>query len=315
MIAVCKLFRVCYVHDISLSNDNDTITAILNDPIERQNRFKWRYRLHWREPERILVTLSNWKGGFWYWLLFVGGVEDQLRKEFQKNQKTAAHREGLTVLQRVKREMEENPDAPRQDSTRWKTNAMEKLAAKHKADYESGTFDDPLGVGIQQSFGIGLGYKFDHMSKLKDGERPSARRLQARAAKSAIRRAQKIYDAQEARDVLDPIDNVEERERKKAELRRAMDAEMAYLASQLSELIPTDLVLENKERQTKIQQFKRYKKISSHEMIVEGDPTSSSLESLFGKTNDSDQTDEEFVEAWMKRQQSIDDEDDSTVLV
>jgi hypothetical protein len=73
-------------------------------------------------------------------------------------------------------------------------------------------------------------------------------------------------------------------------------------------------VLENRERQTKIQQFKRYKKMSSHEMIVEGD-TSSSLESLFGKTNDDeDETDEEFVEAWMKRQQNIDDEDDSTVL-
>jgi hypothetical protein len=36
---------------------------------------------------------------------------------------------------------------------------------------------------------------------------------------------------------------------------------------------------------------------------------------LFGKTNDDeDETDEEFLEAWMKRQQNIDDEDDSTVL-
>jgi hypothetical protein len=314
LIAVCKLVRICYIHDISLSNDNGTISAILNDPIECQNRFKWRYRLEWREPERILVTLSEWKGAFLYWLLFDGGVEDQLRKEFQQNQKSAAYREGLTVLQRVQKEVEENPDAPRQDSTQWKTNAMEKIAAKHKADYESGKFEDPLGVAIQQSFGIGLGYKFDHMSKLKDGERPSARRIQARAAKSAIRRAQKIYDAQAARDALESIDNVEERELKKAELRRAVEAEIAYLASQLSELIPTDLVLENRERQTKIQQFKRYKKMSSHEMIVEGD-TSSSLESLFGKTNDDeDETDEEFVEAWMKRQQNIDDEDDSTVL-
>lgn len=240
-----------------------------------------------------------------------------MRKEFQRNQKTAAHREGLTVLQRVEKKLKANPDAPRRDSTRWKTNAMEKTAAKHKADYESGgAFEDSLGVGIQQAFGIGLGYQFDHMSKLKDGERPSARRLQARAAKSAIRRAQQIYDAQAARDELDSIDNVEERELKKAELRRAMEAEMAYLASQLSELIPTGLLLENKDRQTKIQPFKRYKKMSSHEIIVEGD-ASSSLESLFGKTNDDeDQTDEEFVEAWMKRlQSSIDDEDDSTVLV
>lgn len=316
LVAFRKLFRVSYTHDISLANDYNTINAILNDPVECQERFKWRYRLEWREPERIMETISRWKGGFSYWLLFQGGVEDQLRKEFQATQKSAAHREGLTVLQRVKQEMKDNPDAPRLDSTKWKENAMKNLAEKHEADYKSGKFEDPLGVGVQQTFGIGLGYNFDHVSKLKKGQRPSSRRLQARAAKSAIRRVQSIYDAQKVRKELDSIENENDRSLKKAELRRASDAEIAYLASQLSELIPADLILENKDRQTKIQQFKRvYKKSSSHEIIVENtDTLSSSIQSLFNKTNDDEQSDEEFVEAWLKRQQER-DEDDSTVLV
>lgn len=317
MIAVCKLFRINYTHNISLANDYDTINAYLNDPLERQERFKWRYRLEWREPERILETISQWKGGFSYWLLFEGSVEDQLRKEFQESQQRTAYREGLTVLQRVEKDMKDNPDRPRPDSTKWKQQAMEKLAAQHEKDYKSGSFEDPLGVAVQQTYGIGLGYQFDHMSDLKVGAKPSARRLQARAAKSAVKRAQAIYDAKAAQAELDAIDNVEERELKKAELRRATDAEIAYIASQLAGLIPTDLVLQNKDRQTKIEQFRRsYKPSSPHEIIVDSysDP-SSSIQSLFGKRNETEQSDEEFVEAWLKRQQEEEDQDDSTILV
>jgi hypothetical protein len=132
---------VSYTHDLSLAHDYDTISMILSDPTERQKRFKWRYRLEWREPERILHTLSKWKGGFSYWLLFQGGVEDQLRKEFQAFQKGAAHRQGLTVLQRCEQEMREKPDAPRPNSRLWKQNAMKKLAAKHEKSYKSGAFE------------------------------------------------------------------------------------------------------------------------------------------------------------------------------
>lgn len=214
------------------------MTHYLNDPVERQKRFKWRYRLEWREPERIMETLSKWKGGFSYWLLFEGGVEDQLRKEFRAKQKNAAYRQGLTVLQRVEQEMKENPDAPKPDRTKWKEQAMEKEALKHEADYKSGTYEDPLGVAVQQTFGIGLGYQFDHTSDLKDGERPSARRLQARAAKSAIKRAQEIFDAQAVEEELDSLSNTEERDLKK-ESRRATEAELSYIASALADLIST----------------------------------------------------------------------------
>lgn len=168
---------------------------------------------------------------------------------------------------------------------------------------------------MQQTFGIGLGYEFDHMTELKDGEPPSARRLQARAAKSAIKRAQEIYDAAAAQKELDSIKDPKERSRKQAAMRRAAEAEMAYIASTLSELIPTGLRLDRK-RQTKIQQFvkRHYKPSSSHEIIVDSPiDESSSLNSLLGRPDDTE-TDEEFVEAWLKRQQE-DDGDDLTVLV
>jgi hypothetical protein len=171
---------------------------------------------------------------------------------------------------------------------------------------------------VQQTFGIGLGYQFDHWTELKDGERPSARRLQARAGKSAVKRAQEIYDAAAAQKELDSVEDPKERSRKQAAMRRATEVEMAYIASTLSNLIPTDLGLDTK-RPTKIQQFAKkrdYKRSSSHEMIIEENPTadSSSLNSLLGQPDDNE-TDEEFVEAWLKRQQGEDDDDVSTALV
>ena len=168
---------------------------------------------------------------------------------------------------------------------------------------------------MQQTFGIGLGYEFDHMTELKAEEHPSARRLQARAAKSAIKRAQEIYDAAAAQKELDSIQDPRERSRKQAAMRRAAEAEMAYIATALSELIPTDLQFD-RNRQMKIQQLVRrhYKPSSSHEIIVDSPvDESSSLDSLLGRPDDSE-TDEEFVEAWLKRQQQ-DDGEDSTVLV
>ena len=60
---------------------------------------------------------------------------------------------------------------------------------------------DPLGIALQQTFGIGLSLDFDHNSKLNEGERPSIHRLRARAAKSAIRRYNQIPEIFEGADV------------------------------------------------------------------------------------------------------------------
>jgi hypothetical protein len=201
-----------------------------------------------------------------------------------------------------------------------------------------------LGVAVYKSLGIGLGFNFDHMNKLPENEVPTSRRLQARAAKSAVRRVQAIYDAPAAQEILDGIDDPIERDQKAAELRREADQEIQYLAKRLSELIPTDLALDNK-RDTRIQQYdsSSYERTASNEYSQRH--TSRTVQDLIkdsqegaedevdylnpsGKQaddndhhNDDDDgsnRDEEFLDAWLKQsQKGNDDESDdniSTVL-
>ena len=70
-----------------------------------------------------------------------------------------------------------------------------------------------MGVTVQQTFGIRLGFNFDYDMPLEPGERPTLRRLQARAVKSAIRRVKELYDAEEAAVTLDKIEDVSFRTR------------------------------------------------------------------------------------------------------
>merc|ERR1712176_1141043 len=67
----------------------------------------------------------------------------------------------------------------------WKTRAMEFQKQQHKASYKNKTFLDPLGIAVYRAFKVGLGFNFDHLSALSEGDEPSPKRLQARFAKSA----------------------------------------------------------------------------------------------------------------------------------
>jgi hypothetical protein len=142
---------------------------------------------------------------------------------------------------------------------------------------------DPLGVAIHQTFGIGLGFNFDHMSELKESQVPSTRRLQARAAKSAIKRAQDIFDTQAARKTLDEkIQDPVERNKKASQLRKQAEQEIQYLAKRLTELVPTDLSLDSPQDE-KIQQYelRTFSRISRYEyMINTGSSLGNLLESL-----------------------------------
>ena len=49
-----------------------------------------------------------------------------------------------------------------------------------------------LGFAVQQTFGIGLSYDFDHLDAPSGGEEASIHHLRARMAKSAVRRKKEL---------------------------------------------------------------------------------------------------------------------------
>lgn len=152
--------------------------------------------------------------------------------------------------------------------------------------------------------GIGLGFNFDHMSKPKPGERLSTRRLQARAAKSAIRRVQEIYDASRASKELDRIKDPQERQRVAAEMRRKAKEEVEFIARRLSELIPMD-DSPNDTGSTRMEQFadRKLKKVAPNQYMMNSPLEVSSVIDELKQQSISDDKDDEFVEAWLKQQQ------------
>lgn len=201
---------------------------------------------------------------------------------------------------------------------------------------------DPLGIAVQQTFGIGLGFNFDHMSKLPADQEPSTRRLQARAAKSAIRRAQEIFDVELARKELDAIQDPTLRDRRAKELRKKADDEMKHLASRLTELVPTNPCPEL-EAELIIQQYTtdEYTRTSSNQYIMkrplEQSPAIQNLLKNMKNSTDDEvdylnpldsqaliEKDDEFVEEWLRRasqkgekgtDNDDDDDDDDKVLL
>lgn len=107
------------------------------------------------------------------------------------------------------------------------------------------------------------------MSQLKKDEIPSSRRLQARAAKSALKRVQQLYDSETAKGILNSIQDSNERNVKAAELRNNVETEIQNLAQRLTDLVPNDLSLDNRYN-TNIQQYDSsyYERTSSNEYVV-----------------------------------------------
>jgi hypothetical protein len=150
------------------------------------------------------------------------------------------------------------------------------------------------------------------MSSLKEGESVTTRRLQARAAKSAVRRAQEIYDAAAARNELSGIQDATERSRRAKQLEQETNTEINFLAKRLSELIPTHSSLDDT---TKLEEFydrpastyttandeQQPRKKSVVEQLVEEQakrrPHQSATEDSY----------DEFVDAWFNQKPGVDD--------
>ncbi|KAI2506472.1 hypothetical protein MHU86_7987 [Fragilaria crotonensis] len=227
IVAALRLVRIKKTHNLSLASKD---IKFVSDPKALQKVTKWRYRLNWRQPSmRLAKAIMTVVDDCMYKLFFEGGVPDKFlelsKRQFQRDTKD------------LEEKVQELDQVDPMDSSSWKQDAMENLAREHQQDYDNGSYKDPLGVAIQQTFGIGLGFAAGHMDPLPPDVDPSPRRLQARAAKSAILRLQDIYDIAIETD-LDSIKDHKQRLAMKAEMRKREEAEKSYLARQMTELIP-----------------------------------------------------------------------------
>jgi hypothetical protein len=170
---------------------------------------------------------------------------------------------------------------------------------------------DPLGIALYKSLGIGLGFNFDHMSRLPPGVKPSTRRLQARAVKSALQRVREIYDPATARRELDGISDPIERDRRATELRQQAQREIDDMTTRLSNLIPLDMVLDIPTR-NRVEDFSLDDSSSSPSAVLRRllrSESSQALERLVERyENDAIRSnargsgdDSDFVEAWERQ--------------
>lgn len=173
------------------------------------------------------------------------------------------------------------------------------------------------------------------MRPLEPDEKPSVRRLQARAAKSAIRRVQEIYDVQSAREKLDRIEDPDERNRMARAVREETEIEVKYLANRLTKLVPNTYSSEFDDGLLEVQQLRdtrSYKRTSSHEFTIDSleDTAAASkgvkIPSFDSRVDELDKSssnrdlikefDDDFLESYLEHLQNkdSDDSDESMVL-
>lgn len=321
IVAFTKLIQVNLSNNVSLDMDQKQMEAALEHPK------RWYVSTKWREPKRIHTIVRTWKDEWIYNFLFAGSVDEQLRQERERLLRKQ-ELEGMKVWQRIE------PS----NATQWRDNAMKRMSGQHHRDYESGTFEvsifwkvtwgaipfetthmafivkDPLGVAVYKTLGIGLGFNFDHMSD--SSTIPETRRLQARAAKSAVRRVQDLYGTNS--ELLKNLPDGEEKLKKTAELKAKIEQETELLAKRLTELVPLDLALDNPNAtlvgQMDISNFER---VSSHEYVMKQQgvvTTSRAVKELLDSIAGNQTEDEELVEWERQLTTLVEDEEDNGTM-
>jgi len=225
ILALKKQVGITYSDNIPLTN-----TGRKHDQ-GRPNHLshkQWRYQIFWKKPKRLEEVISDVLKE----ALISSSSGEKLRRKFP-----LIDLNDVSLLKNIL----DWADFKRYqfpDERPWSKDAvMAELEEEHEKDYQEGQFRDPLGVAVQQTFDIGLGFSDGHMDPLPPNEQPSLERLQARVAKSAIYRVNEIYDEAINED-LDAIVDPLEREIRKAKIRENNDAEIKYLKTQLVDLIP-----------------------------------------------------------------------------
>uniref|UniRef100_A0A7S4JS40 Uncharacterized protein n=2 Tax=Odontella aurita TaxID=265563 RepID=A0A7S4JS40_9STRA len=234
IIAVLRIIEIKVCSDVSLLS-----------PQNRSYELKKRYWLRWRTPKRVYFMLKKWwrddfilrgRGplsdeGYRYETPPPGsniGLFDQPYHEREVE---------LPILQRIAEDEDKGLFEGRPGRSEWPAMATKRMATKHQRNFDSKNFEDPLGIAVQQTFGIGLNYDFDYDAPVEKGAKPSAHILRARAARSAIRHCRDLENSIDER--IGVIEDTEERMILGSKLSRQLSDEKRRLAKELLELTPT----------------------------------------------------------------------------
>ena len=272
LIALMRIVRISKCSAISLS-EATTFKDLSHDEYVKtevtdgeREEVKWRYQRRWRTPKRISETVRSWTNYFLTGhapLLSMNDWKDQpLRTDdfategafslFNDRGKTnntdtqqdsglVPHAESITEsLSLIFRDR----DAAIQNATQARYN-------KHQESYDAKTLDDVLGIAVQQTFGIGLSYDFEHFDVPDDND-VSIHQMRARMAKSAVRRKREIdRKMKDEFEVLQRLKNnvvtsktkdVAEEEMKEveSEIRNRSINEIESMKTAMLNLIPTN---------------------------------------------------------------------------
>eukprot|EP00984_Skeletonema_dohrnii_P007654 scaffold2797_cov133-Skeletonema_dohrnii-CCMP3373.AAC.2 len=272
LITLMRIVRISKCSAISLSEattfkDLSHVEYVKTEVTdEEREEKKWRYQLSWRTPKRISETVRSWTNYFLTGhapLLSMNDWKDRpLRTDdfategafslFNDRGKTnntdtqqdsglVPHAESITEsLSLIFRDR----DAAIQNATQARYN-------KHQESYDAKTLDDVLGIAVQQTFGIGLSYDFEHFD-VPDEKDVSIHQMRARMAKSAVRRKREIdRKMKEELEVLQRLKNnvvtsktkdVAEEEMKEveSEIRNRSINEIESMETAMLNLIPTN---------------------------------------------------------------------------
>ena len=203
IVALTKLIRISKTNAISMSHATsfpkmDCITSKEKNSDNNEQEIKWRYQLLWRTPRRVLHTLHTW-------LRYLVTNHKPLLFELDE-WKSVLPNDGFSTegiqfgdpshnkdeLFAHRHEIMESLSLIFRDREAALNNATNVRYTKHQESYDSKELDDVLGIAVQQTFGLGLSYDFEHFDTPPDDKEISIHQLRARMAKSAIRQKKKL---------------------------------------------------------------------------------------------------------------------------
>lgn len=268
LIALMRIVRVSRCSAISLS-EATTFKEPSQDECAKtgftdEEEVKWRYQLRWRTPKRISETVRSWMNYFLTGhapLLSMNDWKDQpLRFDDFATEGAYSLFRGKTNNTDTREDDDLIPYADSiteslslifRDRDAAIQNATQARYNKHQESYDAKTLDDVLGIAVQQTFGIGLSYDFDHFDT-PDSEDISIHQMRARMAKSAVRRKRELdRKMKEELEVLQRLrDNVvtpktkdvaeDEMKMVESEIRNRSIKEIESMKTAMLNLIPTN---------------------------------------------------------------------------